>query len=365
MNLRPSSPDPLDLHSLGGGPLRRAVKYFPECESTNDAARALANAGEPEGALAVTDFQTAGRGRMGRVWQAPRGSSLLFSLLLRPPIRPAQALLPVMAVSLGVMEGIRRACGLPARLKWPNDILIRGKKAGGILCELGLNGPGLKYVIAGVGLNVNFDPRGVAGIPEDSTSIQMELGRGQPRAGLLRAILEEIEPRYRKIVRGESLRGEWAGSLATLGRRVLTAMVNRWKDLRCDGWITADTADHYRKGITVSMQFFGITEAKIGSYLNESLVKFDPAKAMELINTQKYLSYFLNSGWEAFFNQRRTGIPVFAIGPYTQNGGEIPKRWMYPQSELDTNFDNVADAINRQYGGNDNVNGLMWLLEPE
>ena len=131
------------------------------------------------------------------------------------------------------------------------------------------------------------------------------------------------------------------------------------------GWITADTADHYRKGITASMQFFGITQSKISSYLNESVVKFDPAKAMELINTQKYLSYFLNSGWEAFYNQRRTGIPVFVVGPYTQNAGEIPKRWMYPQGELDTNFDNVAEAINRQYNGNDNVNGVMWLLKPE
>jgi BirA family biotin operon repressor/biotin-[acetyl-CoA-carboxylase] ligase len=216
----PPSSDPLDPNSLGGGPLRRAVKYFPECESTNDEARKLAGAGEPEGALVIADFQTAGRGRMSRAWQAPNGSSLLFSLLLRPPIRPAQALIPVMAVSLGIMEGIRRVCDLPARLKWPNDILIRGKKAGGILCELGLDGTELKYVIVGAGLNVNFDPRAVAGIPPDATSIQMELGRRQPRAELLRAILGEIELRYRKIARGESLREEWARALDTIGRRV-------------------------------------------------------------------------------------------------------------------------------------------------
>ena len=113
------------------------------------------------------------------------------------------------------------------------------------------------------------------------------------------------------------------------------------------------------------MQFYGISSSKINTYLNESLVKFDRIKAMEQINTQKYLSFYLNSGWEAFYNQRRTGIPEFVVGPYTQNGGLIPKRWMYPQSELDNNFDNVAEAINRQYGGNDNVNGVMWLLKPE
>ena len=86
---------------------------------------------------------------------------------------------------------------------------------------------------------------------------------------------------------------------------------------------------------------------------------------MEQINTQKYLSFFLNSGWESFYNQRRTGIPAFVVGPSTQNGGQIPKSWMYPQDELDNNFENVAEAINRQYAGNDDVNGVMWLLKPE
>lgn len=212
--------DPLDSGSLGGTLLRRTVHFFPECKSTNDEARALAEAGEQEGALVVADYQSAGRGRMGRAWQAPRASSLLFSLLLRPPIGPSRALLPVMAASLGVMEGIRRECNLPARLKWPNDILIGGKKVGGILCEWRLDGPAVKYVIVGIGLNVNFDPRKVEGIPPDATSIQLQRGEPQPRAALLRTILAEIEPRYREILRGGSLREEWARALDTLGRRV-------------------------------------------------------------------------------------------------------------------------------------------------
>jgi BirA family biotin operon repressor/biotin-[acetyl-CoA-carboxylase] ligase len=219
MNSLPSD-DPVDSSSLGNGPLRRAVYSFTKCESTNNEARILAEAGEPEGALAVADFQNAGRGRMGRAWQAPSGSSLLFSLLLRPPLPPGRAQQAVMAASLGATEGIRRECGLPARLKWPNDILIGGKKVGGILCELGLDGQALKYVIIGIGLNVNFDPCEVEGIPADATSIQSELGRPQPRAPLLRAILEEIEPRYRKLLRGGSLREEWARALDTMRRRV-------------------------------------------------------------------------------------------------------------------------------------------------
>jgi BirA family biotin operon repressor/biotin-[acetyl-CoA-carboxylase] ligase len=214
------SDDPLDSASLGRGPLRRAVHFFPECESTNDEARTLALKGEPEGALILTDYQRAGRGRMGRAWRSPRQRSLLFSLLLRPPLAPMLALQAVMAASLGVMEGVRRETGLGARLKWPNDILIGGKKVGGTLCELGVDGDRLDYVIVGIGLNVNFDPRTVEGIPPDATSILCELGREHPRAALLRSILEAIETRYRVILHGGSLREEWACALETLGRRV-------------------------------------------------------------------------------------------------------------------------------------------------
>jgi hypothetical protein len=131
------------------------------------------------------------------------------------------------------------------------------------------------------------------------------------------------------------------------------------------GWISGSPSEFYNKGITASMVFYGITTAKINTYLSGSLVVFNQSKAMEQINTQKYLSYFLNSGWEAFYNQRRTGIPTFVVGPSTQNGGQVPKRWLYPQGELDNNFENVSESINRQYAGNDNVNGVMWLLIPE
>ena len=216
--------DSLLVESLGNGPLRRAVHFFPECRSTNKIIRNLARTGEPEGVLAIADFQSAGRGRQERAWHSPAGTSLLFSLLLRPPIPPARALQAAMAVSLGVIQGIRLECGLTARLKWPNDILINGRKAGGILCELGLDGDRLDFAIVGVGLNVNFDPQDVEGIPPDATSILLELGRPQPRAALLRAILEETEPFYAAARRGESLRAEWARALETLGQYVRVAL---------------------------------------------------------------------------------------------------------------------------------------------
>lgn len=131
------------------------------------------------------------------------------------------------------------------------------------------------------------------------------------------------------------------------------------------GWIDADASVHYYNGIRASLEFYGIEPLKINNYLNERLVAYNEDQAMELINTQKYLAFYMNSGWESFYNQRRTGIPQFAVGPATQNGGLVPKRWMYPQDELDNNFENVAEAVNRQFNGNDNINGNMWMLLPE
>ncbi|RPI45282.1 MAG: SusD/RagB family nutrient-binding outer membrane lipoprotein [Bacteroidetes bacterium] len=131
------------------------------------------------------------------------------------------------------------------------------------------------------------------------------------------------------------------------------------------GWIDGDASAYYYNGIRASMEFYGVDQEKIAGYLNERLVVYNPDQDIEQINTQKYLAYFMNSGWEPFYNQRRTGIPEFAVGPATQNGGQVPRRWMYPQAELDNNFENVAEAVNRQFEGNDNINGMMWLLIPE
>jgi BirA family biotin operon repressor/biotin-[acetyl-CoA-carboxylase] ligase len=203
--------------------LAGSIHYFPETTSTNDAARALAEHGPGGNALVMTDYQTAGRGRLDRSWSAPPGKGLLFSLLLRPTIGVERVMQVTMAAGLGCVAGIRRACRMPARLKWPNDITLGGRKAGGMLSEFALEGDALLYVIVGIGLNVNFDPRTVAGIPPEATSLMVELARSQPRAPLLHAILEEIEPRYRAVCAGESLRGEWARALETVGRTVRVA----------------------------------------------------------------------------------------------------------------------------------------------
>jgi hypothetical protein len=130
-------------------------------------------------------------------------------------------------------------------------------------------------------------------------------------------------------------------------------------------WITgAGTAqEHYENGITASMRFYGISDASIASYLAEPTVAFNPANALNLIAIQKYIAMFMNSGWEAFMEQRRTDIPELSVGPGTYNDMKVPKRWLYPQSEYDYNLGNLNAALQSQYGGDDDVNGVMWLIQ--
>lgn len=129
------------------------------------------------------------------------------------------------------------------------------------------------------------------------------------------------------------------------------------------GWATGDAATHYNNGIEASMQFYGIGQSEIDTYIAQPEVAYNPGNAVPLIILQKYISFFMNSGWEPFFEQRRTGIPVLAVGLGTDNGGQVPQRWQYPQNEYSYNDQNVSAAVQSQYGGSDNINGVMWVLK--
>lgn len=130
------------------------------------------------------------------------------------------------------------------------------------------------------------------------------------------------------------------------------------------GWATGPgtASGHYNQGVRASMLFYGIGGPAIDGYLNKPLVKFDPNNYLEQIITQKYISMFMQAGWEPFYEQRRTGIPSFSTGPATLNGGQIPKRWQYPQDEYDNNRGNVQASVQAQFG-TDDVNGVMWILQ--
>jgi BirA family biotin operon repressor/biotin-[acetyl-CoA-carboxylase] ligase len=227
--------DELAPSSIGAGLstvfLGHQVVYYPVAASTNAVASDMARHGAADGTLVITDEQTAGRGRLDRSWFAPQGTSLLFSLLLRPrlPARLAQQL--TMLCGLGVRESVRQCTGLPAQLKWPNDIMLGHRKAGGILTEVSTLGERLEYAIVGIGLNVNL-PTSALPAEFHATSIAHECGHAVSRLQLLQHALRSIEQRYVLLLAGQSPLAEWRAALDTLGQRVqIHSEQEQWEGL--------------------------------------------------------------------------------------------------------------------------------------
>lgn len=198
----------------------RALEVHPVIDSTNDRAVALARGGAPEGLVVVAEEQTAGRGRLGRRWHAPPGGALLVSLLFRPPLEPAQAQRVTMVCSLAAVRAVGEVCGLQARIKWPNDVVVADAKLGGLLTELGVSAGALEYVVVGIGLNVNLDVAQLPDLAAPATSLSAELGRPVSRPDLLVAFLRRVDDLYLRLRSGWSPREAWRDALATLGREV-------------------------------------------------------------------------------------------------------------------------------------------------
>lgn len=175
------------------------LDIYARVRSTNDAARALAEAGAAAGTIVLADEQTAGRGRMGRTWTAPPGKALLMSVILRPGERVQGESRPGTApirVALAVARALERAESISAGVKWPNDIVVPGAgKLAGILCEASLALPGPEYVVAGIGINTG---QSAADFPEelrdDATSVLIVSGHVADRPGLAAAVIAELQP---------------------------------------------------------------------------------------------------------------------------------------------------------------------------
>ena len=129
------------------------------------------------------------------------------------------------------------------------------------------------------------------------------------------------------------------------------------------GWVTGNAQDWYERGIKASMAFYGLNDAS--AYLAQASVKYagNNATGLTQILNQKYIAFFQNSGYEAYFNWRRTGVPTFLVGPGTANGTKIPLRFLYPSSEALTNKDNLIESVTRQFGGKDDINMMMWVIK--
>jgi BirA family biotin operon repressor/biotin-[acetyl-CoA-carboxylase] ligase len=205
--------------SLATRAFGRSLIYEPSAGSTMDLARDAAEHGAPEGAVALVDEQTAGRGRLGRSWVAPPAVNLLSTLVLRPPsaavLRQAAMMTP-----LAIVDAVEQVCGLRADIKWPNDVQVRGKKLAGILIESGAAEDGGMLALVGSGINVNFDPRDVDEIRDIATTLLVETGRDVDRQALFASYLLHYERLYEAAKRGESVRDRWRERLVTLGQRV-------------------------------------------------------------------------------------------------------------------------------------------------
>lgn len=196
----------------------RRYTYFSEVSSTMDVAREQARAGFAEGSVVSADRQLAGRGRMQRSWLNESGTALQVSIILRP--RPEWLGRLTMVSALAVADAIDQTTSLAVQLKWPNDVLIAGRKTCGILLESEFSGGSLNFVILGIGLNVNLDVARYPELAESATSLMAALGRPISRLDLLRALLVHLERRYDALRAGEPVHLAWRSRLATLGQSV-------------------------------------------------------------------------------------------------------------------------------------------------
>jgi len=193
------------------------VIYYPSLTSTMEVAKREARQGAAEGTAIIADEQTAGRGRMKRVWLSPKGS-IALSVILHPDVAYLSSL--VMLASLAVAHSIEAVTGLKAQVKWPNDVLINGKKVCGILIESEMRRNIVDYAIIGIGVNVNLKLSDFPEIQPIATSLSDELGRDVSRLELIRRLLVEIERLYLSLPAGGAIYEEWRDRLVTLGRKV-------------------------------------------------------------------------------------------------------------------------------------------------
>jgi len=199
------------------------VFAFGRVGSTNDVAMALARGGAADGALVIAEEQTRGRGRLGRQWHSPPSAGLWFSLVLRPGLSAEVSTTLSLSAALGVAAALDGKYGVPAQIKWPNDVLVHGRKICGILTEAEFLGGDLNFVVVGIGVNVlGRESDFPADIRDIATSVEIEAGDGVARRDVLVALMEEIEERYVRLRRRgfPHLKIELLGRSSLLGKVV-------------------------------------------------------------------------------------------------------------------------------------------------
>ncbi len=202
--------------------LGKELYAYDVTDSTNTRLKLAGEQGAPHGTVAVANAQEAGKGRLGRHWETPKGSALAFSILLRPQIQPENASMLTLVAALAVSRALDEVAGIKTQIKWPNDIVYQGKKLCGILTEMSADMDQIHYVIVGIGINVQMTD-----FPEEiqatATSVKLVTGKEILRSSILAKILEEFEDLYEQFVSVQSLKNlkdEYESRLANQNNRV-------------------------------------------------------------------------------------------------------------------------------------------------
>ena len=208
-------------HGLKTRVIGREIHFFPETASTNTLAMEMAFKGAIEGTVVVAEMQTAGRGRLGRKWISPKGN-LYFSMILRPDIPMHKAPLITLMGAAAAASVIRKTCGLDAGIKWPNDILISGKKVSGLLTEMSAEQDRIRHLVLGIGVDVNVPPDELPPeIRTHATTLSEESGKKIDRNILLRELLAGLDHAYQVFLNDPSaILREWESLNVTVGNRV-------------------------------------------------------------------------------------------------------------------------------------------------
>ncbi|MFA5629196.1 MAG: biotin--[acetyl-CoA-carboxylase] ligase [Dehalococcoidales bacterium] len=223
----------------------KRVTVYPKLASTMEIAKIAASKKVPEGTLIIAEEQSAGKGRLDREWVSPQGC-ISLSLILYPDIKRLPSL--IMVASVALMRTINKLTGLNAVIKWPNDILIKRKKVAGILIEGAIQHVNVSYVVIGVGLNANLNPKDYPEIEAIATSLSEEKGRYIERVGLIREFLTEFEKLYSLAAQSDLVYKEWRDNMDTIGKKVSaksgnTSYKGKVKGVTEDGRLVIETSD--------------------------------------------------------------------------------------------------------------------------
>jgi BirA family biotin operon repressor/biotin-[acetyl-CoA-carboxylase] ligase len=195
----------------------KQIYFYPSVTSTMEIARKLAKEGATEGSVVIANKQTSGRGRLDRIWLSP-DSNLAMSIILYPPLNYLPKL--IMIASVAVVRAIKNITEINAQIKWPNDVMIKGKKVCGILIENQVKGGAVNFSTIGIGINVNLNPVTFPEISAIATSLSYELGREVSRTELACAVLSNLETLYTQSQNGISVYREWQEHMETIGKLI-------------------------------------------------------------------------------------------------------------------------------------------------